>query len=220
MKRRRLGFVVAATIGVLAVAIAAIPLIQAGGSRELEGPALVPRPIVIAILLGLPAGLAAIAASRDSRPMFIGAGVVCLLQSIVGALSGVTFVFLIPAVLLIGLGLEETQDPWSKVTRRRAWVGGTLVVAMGIAAWIMLFATSETVCWIARAGIDGTPVYTRIPVSDTMSLGPGDVAGGCVGGTFTMQGLLVGAVLAIGALAMAGLTAGIATRPFGARSDR
>jgi hypothetical protein len=211
-RRRRLGFVLAAVIAALAVGIALYPLIQPGGSGELGWPGIVPRPVVIAALLGLPASLAAIAAFRGSRPIFIAAGVLCLLQSIVGVLSGVTLGFVIPGILLVAIGLERSPIG-SPRTRARAWVASVLVVGLGIAAWVAPFATSETVCWIAQRGSDGSPVYTRIPETDTLGVGTGDLASGCDGGSYTFEGLMLAGVLGIGALALAGLAAGSADRP-------
>lgn len=203
---RRLGFVLAATIAVLAIAVAAFPLVQgASGPGTVEGPAIVPRPLVIAFLLGLPAGLAAIAALQGSRAMLVAAGVLCLLQSIV-AFSAVTLGFVIPGILLIGLGLERAQAELHHPTRRREWLGAALVVGLAVAAWIAPFATSETVCWIAKPGPDGDPVYRLVPDTGSISLDLDDTAGGCDGGAFTLQGLMVGAVLAIGSLAMAGVS--------------
>jgi hypothetical protein len=208
-QRRRLGLVLAGTIAALAALIAALPLIQEGyGSGELSGPEIVPRPVVIALLLALPAALAAVAAMRGSRPIFIAAGTLCLLQSFV-AFSGVTFGFLIPAILLIVLGVEGGS---SARTPRRVLLAGLLVIGLGIAAWIAPFATGETVCWIARAGPDGDPVYTIIPNTDTLTSGPGDLGSGCGGGTFTLQGLMLGGVLWIGAVAVAGLASSSAAQ--------
>jgi len=212
-RRRRLGFVLAAAIAALAVAIAVYPLVQPGGPGEYRWPGIIPRPIIIAALLGLPAGLAAIAAFRGSRPIFMAAGVVCLLQSIVGALSGVTLGFLIPGILLLVLGLDRTSVAPPGTTRRRAWLASVLVVGLGIAAWIAPFANTETVCWTAQRGADCNPVYTRIPETDTLGVGTGDLASGCDGGTFTLEGLLLAGVLGIGALAIAGLAASQADRP-------
>jgi hypothetical protein len=161
--------------------------------------------MVIAFLLGLPAGLAAIAALRDSRVMFVAAGVLCLLQSIV-AFSGVTLGFVIPGILLVGLGLERVPLESPSYAGRREWLPGAFVLGLGIAAWVVPFASSETVCWVAKAGPDGTPVFTVIPDTGSISLDLDDIAGGCDGGAFTLQGLMVGSVLAIGALAMAGLS--------------
>ncbi len=208
-KRRRLGYVVAAAIATLAVGVAALPLLQEGGSGELDGPAIVPRPIVIGLLLALPAALAAIGAFRGSRSIFIAAGVLCLLQSLVGAFSGVTLGFLIPGILLISIGLDQASNDAPRRTRRREWLAALVVVGLGIAAWVAPLALSETVCWIARLGPDGDPVYMIIPNPDTLTVGLGDIASGCDGGTFTLQGLMLAGVLAIGALAMAGLSGGL-----------
>jgi hypothetical protein len=210
-QRRRLGLVLAAAIAVLAAAVAALPSLQAGAG-ELSGPAIVPRPIIIAMLLGLPAGVAAIAALRASRPMFIVAGVICLLQSLV-AFSGVTLGFVVPGILLVALGLERAPAESPRPIRRREWLAAVLVVGLGIAAWIAPFATGETVCWTARAGPDGNPVYTRIPQSETLTVELGEIASGCDGGAFTLEGLMLGGVLWIGALAVAGLGAGTSRPP-------
>ena len=205
-RRRRLGYILAAAIAVLAVIVAAFPLIQHGGSPEFQGPAIVPRPLVIGLLLALPAALAAMGAFQGSRPILIAGGVLCLLQSIVGALSGVTLGFLIPGILLISLGLSRSADDAPRPTRGRDWLAAAIVVGLGIAAWVVPLALSETVCWIARTGPDGNPVYAIIPNTDSMTLGVGDLASGCDGGTFTLQGLMLAGVLAIGALGMAGVS--------------
>ena len=158
----------------------------------------------MAFLLGLPAVLAATAAIRGSRAIFVAAGVLCLFQSFI-AFSGITFGFLIPGFVLIGLGLSRAPNEDAAPVPRREAIAGLLVVALGIAAWLVPFATSETVCWIAKAGPDGDPVYRLIPDTGTISLQLDEIAGGCDGGAFTLQGLMVAGVLALGALAMAGL---------------
>jgi hypothetical protein len=212
-RRRRLGYVLAAAIAALAVVVAAFPLIQAGGAPEFSGPSLVPRPVIIGLLLGLPAALAAIATLRGSRPIFLTAGVLCLLQSIVGAFSGVTLGFVIPGVLLVALGLERTPASPTSRTSARAWLATLSVVGLGIAAWVAPFATSETVCWVASMGPDGAAVYRRIPESETLTVGLNDIASGCDGGSFTLEGLLLAGFLGVGALAMAGLAAGEGRKP-------
>jgi hypothetical protein len=218
-RRRRLGFALAATIAGLAVVIAALPSIQAGGSVDLDGPAIVPRPIVVALLLALPAGLAAIAAFWASRPMFVAAGVLCLLQSVV-AFSGVTLGFVVPGLLVVWLGLGRTQPEPPKPTQRHECIVALFAIGLGIGAWVVPFATSENLCWIAMKGPGGELVYTRVGDTGSMTLGPNDLGGGCASGTFTVEGLTVGSILAIGALAMAGLAGGIATGPLCARPDR
>ncbi len=87
-----------------------------------------------------------------------------------------------------------------------------------IAAWVVPFALSETVCWIARSGQDGNVVYSIIPDTGSVTLGLDDLASGCDSGTFTLQGLMLAGILAIGALGMAGLGGGSShdARPLGA----
>ena len=84
-----------------------------------------------------------------------------------------------------------------------------LVVGLGIAAWIAPFATTQEVCWIARPGPNGEPVYTTIPNTGTLTVGLDDLGSGCDGGAFTLEGLLLAGVLGIGALAFAALGAGV-----------
>jgi len=201
-RRRRLGFVLAVAIAGLAVAIAALPLLQSDRPGELTGPSIVPRPIFIALLLSLPAGVAAIAALRGSRPMFVAAGVLCLFESFI-AFSGVTLGLLLPGFLLIAVGVTGSSADSQRPVPRRAWLAGMLVVGLGIAAWIAPFATTQEVCWIARIGPDGEPVYTTIPNTGTLTVGLDDLGSGCDGGAFTIEGLLLAGVLGIGALAFA-----------------
>ena len=207
-KRRRLSYVLAAAIAVLGVVVAAFPVIQEGGSGPPGGPSIVPRPIVIGLLLALPGALAAIAALRGSRPILVAAGGLCLLQSLVGAFSGVTLGFLIPGILLISIGVDRASNDGPRLTRGREWLAAVIVVGLGIAAWVVPLALSETVCWIARMGPDGNPVYSIIPHTGSVTLGLDDIASGCDGGTFTLQGLMLAGVLAIGAVAMAVLSGG------------
>ena len=56
-------------------------------------------------------------------------------------------------------------------------------------------------CWTSTANPDGSLTYERVPVSDVMTVLPGQSASGCDGGTLTVEGMGVGAVLVIGAIA-------------------
>lgn len=213
--RRTAGLVVSATIVVLAVVIAALPSIQ--NPMDLRGAdalSIVPRPLVIGALLALPAVIGAIAALGGSGPLFVAAGALCLAQSFV-AFSGVTLGFVVPALVLISLGLRrDPNDPTDRPGRTRERMAGVLVFGLGIAAWIATLALTETVCWTARTGLDGSPIYERVPLTDTMTLGPGMIAGGCDGGSITAEGVAVGAILVIGAIAIAWLASArsVATR--------
>jgi hypothetical protein len=192
----RLGLAAAAMIAGYAGVVALISANATAG--ELGPPELVPAPIRLAVLFLLPAVIAAIGAIRRSRPMLMAAGVLCLAQSLV-AFSGVTIPFVVPSVLLLALGARDdgTNAPC------RARVGGAAVVLLGFATWIALFATTETTCWVAQPGVDGQIVYRQVPVTDTETLGPTEVAAGCDGATVTVQGVALAAAFWIGAVAVA-----------------
>ncbi len=204
---RRLGLGAAAIIAGYALVVGAISAGWIGhlGADGFSPPQAAFRPLLLVGLFMLPAFVAAVGAVRRSRPLLIAAGVLTLLQSFI-AFSGITFPFLVPAILLLALGVNGSGE----AVPRRAVIGALAVVALGIAAWIVPFALTETSCWIARSGPGGAIVYTQTPVSDTSTLGPGDLASGCDGGTITLQGVGLAAVLGIGSAAMAVLAS---TRP-------
>jgi hypothetical protein len=201
---RRLGLAAAAIIAGYSLVVGAIMagLIDMGGSDEFRPPATVLRSVTLFGLFLLPAVIAAIGAIRRSRPVLVAAGVLALGQSFI-AFSGVTIPFVVPAVLLIALGASGS----GAVAPRRAVIGAIAVIALGVGAWVVPLALTETSCWVARTGPDGSIVYAQTQVSDTSTLGPGDLASGCDGGSFTLQGVGLAAVLGIGAAGMAVLAA-------------
>jgi len=79
------------------------------------------------------------------------------------------------------------------------------VIGLIASAWLVVIGTGETVCWVANLGADGTPLYRLIPATDSISVGASELGGGCDSGVPTAAGLLTGAVLTIGALALAWL---------------
>jgi hypothetical protein len=167
-------------------------------AEELGPPEIVPAPIRLAALLLLPAVIAAIGALRRSRPLLCAAGVLCLGQSFV-AFSGVTIPFVVPALVLLALGMRADGT----LVPRRATVGGVLVVLLGFAMWLALFATTEATCWVAETASNGEIIYRHVPVTETQTLGPTEVAAGCDGGAVTLQGIALAAIFWIGAVAIA-----------------
>jgi len=194
---RRLGLGAAAIIAGYALVVAAI---SAGAtSGELGPPDFVPTPIRLAAMFLLPAVIAAIGAVRRSQPLLVAAGVLCLAQSFI-AFSGVTIPFVVPAILLLVVGGGPAGQ---RPTTNRERVGGVAVVLLGLAMWVAPYSLTETTCWVARPGPDGSVVYSPIPVTDTVTLGPTDLGSGCDGGTVTAQGAALAAVFGIGAVAVA-----------------
>ncbi len=204
-RTRRIAAAISAAMAGLAVTIAVLPLIwEPQASPELAAPMIIPRPILTAIFLAVPAAIASIAVIRKSPLMLVIAGLLAFLQSFV-AFSGVTLGFLLPALLLILLGVRAGGSDDRSRPSRRQLATGVLVIGLVVSAWLVVLGTSETVCWIARLGPDGTPVYRQIPLPDTISVAPSEIGGGCDSGVPTAAGLLTGGVLILGALALAWL---------------
>jgi hypothetical protein len=186
------------------------------------------------------------------RVLFVAAGILCLLQAVI-AFSGVTLVFLIPALLFLRsavssagglprpmrparlLVIAALAGPVAVATILTAGIFGVLiltaigglgsallnrsrpgprfsavdaiagigVIAFVIGAWFALLGTTEEVCWVAHASPTGAITYERIPRTSSISLGVGEVAGGCDGGTYTLPGIGVASILIVGALGLA-----------------
>jgi hypothetical protein len=192
------------TLGLgVAVVIAAyaglLGLVAANGRTDEVGPSSIASSLMLVALLSLPAAIAAIGAVRRSQALLTAAGVLCLVQSVI-AFSGATIPFAIPGIALLTLASRTGRGPLPG----RAGVGAIGVIALAVASWFALLGLTETVCWVARAGADGALVYTRVPVADTMTLQVGDAADGCDGGAATAQGIALAAMLAVGAVVVAG----------------
>ena len=204
-RTRRLGNQAAAVIAAYSVVVGAISAVAGGaGPGEISPPQAVPRPILLVVLLMLPAALAAIGALEGSRPVLVAAGVLCLAQSLI-AFSGVTIPFIVPGFLLVAVGSRGStiETTW------RAAIAGVVIVILGIGALAAPFALTQTTCWVARAGADGTVIYTQTAATstDSGSLELGDLASGCGSGELTVEGVGLAGVLGIGAIALAAVAA-------------
>jgi len=202
-RTRRIAAAISAAMAGLAVIVAVLPMVwEPQDSLEFAPPMLIPQPVLTAIFLAVPAAIAFIAVIRRSPLMLVTAGLLAFLQSFV-AFSGVTLGFLLPALLLIVLGVRAGESDDRSRSSRRQLATGVLVIGLAVSAWLVVLGTSETVCWIARLGPDGTPIYRQIPLTDTISVAPSEIGGGCDSGVPTAAGLLTGGVLILGALALA-----------------
>jgi len=195
---RRMSLFAAALIAAYGLFVAVLPLMLYNDPRP---PWWIYRPVALFLLFSVPAAIAAIGAIWSRRSLLVTAGVICVIQSYV-AFSGVTIGFLIPGIVLMVLG---GGGRWSGKTHetRTALVAAIAVIALTIGAWVATFGLTEEVCWTSMANPDGSMTYERVPASDTMTVVPGHAASGCDGGTLTVEGLGLGAVLAIGAIAIA-----------------
>lgn len=162
------------------------------------------RPMALFGLLSLPAVIGGIGAMRGTRPMVVAAGVICLLQSFV-AFSGITFGFIVPALMFLPLGAAE-RWPQAARPRRTTLVAGIVVILLAAGAWTSLLMLTGPRCYSFSRQLDRSLIFTEVPATDTQLHGPARIigdGGGCGSSELTVQGMGVSAVLAFGAIALA-----------------
>ena len=111
------------------------------------------------LLLCVPALIVFIAIVRRSPVLVVTAGGVSLAQSFL-AFSGATFGFLLPAVLLLALGIRAGGAEDASPPTRRDLLKGSVVFALVCASWLVVLGTTETRCWstdVATGCTSGAP---------------------------------------------------------------
>lgn len=202
LNRGRMGLFAAVLIVAFGLLVAVLPLLLYDEPRS---PWWVYRPVALFGLFSVPAAIAVIGTISRRPTLLVAAGAICLAQAYV-SFSLVTIGFLVPAILLLVLGAGG-RSPDAPPEPRRAYAASAAVFALTIAAWVGTLGLTEEVCWTSTANLDGSLHYERVPVSDTMTVLPGQSTSGCDGGTLTVEGMGIGGVLAIGAVAIAAASA-------------
>jgi len=110
-----------------------------------------------------------------------------------------------------GSGEPTTTGTAARLPGALAAIAIVVLVLAGLGAAI---ATTEQRCW-ARTDTPAGPVFRQVPPADVMTRGPGESAGGCDSGEYTVAGLGLEAGLISVAIALAAL---VALRPAPTRS--
>ena len=205
-RRGRIALISAAIIVAYGLFVAILPLILYSDPRP---PWWIDRPIALFSLFAVPAVVAAVGVWRDVRSLLVAAGIMCLLQAYI-AFSGVTLGFAIPAIALLwaagAAAGAAAGSPDARPPRRTAWIAGFGVIALTVLAWVSVLGLTEPRCWTGQQAADGSISMIEIPASDAELHGPIAVSsggGGCSSAELTMQGMSIGAILAIGAVVVA-----------------
>jgi hypothetical protein len=195
---RRLVLMVGVVVLGLAVALGVFIQYQAGDPGPPED---VPRAVAIPALYAA-MGLLAIIGALQRRPaIVVGAGVLCLVGTI---LSVATIEFAVPGVVLILLGFRIQALP---PRHRSDAVIAAAAVLLVVSAAIALLVMTEGRCWQAT-GSPADPTYTVIPCGGEAVLVAGGqtFASGFDSGVLTTGGGLAEAVLLLGALWLVAVT--------------
>jgi hypothetical protein len=153
---RRLASIAGASVVAFAVAIG---LLAAGQSKGSEPPDLISRGLASAVLLGAPGLIGLIGAVTGRRSVLIAAGATCLFQSAI-SFSGVTLIFLVPAIILLrsatdqgGSSPREEIRPLRVVIAAVAAVPIALIVILNVGLLgVVLLALLAGIAATARRG--------------------------------------------------------------------
>jgi hypothetical protein len=226
INQRVLGLFAAENQAVLAVALLAlVNLVR----NPVGPPEPVNRGLALGLVYALPAVVGGLGAWAGRRPLLVAAAVACTVGSIL-SFSGVTLLFLVPALLFAVAaiaprrektetgGLAAALSGAAAPRRGRDWSGvarGVLLAitlaALMVGSGVSLLALTEARCWIGEESPSGVIDYRIVPDIYGVSVDKGGSAG-CSSADLTVRGAVVAAILGLGALGLA-VRATIARRP-------
>ena len=193
--------------------------------NQLRDPVGPPEPVNRGLALGLiyalPAVVGGLGAWAGRRSLLAAAAIACAVGSVL-SFSGVTLLFLVPALLFAlaaarprgartAPGAGEMTPPGAKAAPRagRDWPGAVrglalaiVLVALMVGSGASLLALTEPRCWIGEESPSGPIVYRIVPDIYGVSVEKGGSAG-CSSADLTVRGAVVAAILGLGALGLA-----------------
>lgn len=198
-----------ATQLLFAALLGAVPLVS-GLAQSVTTPDVVPRGLVIWALFSLP-GLVGIVAVRERRPaLLLAAGAASGLGSII-AFSLVTLIFLVPAMMLVTAGLRLEARRFV-AGERAISVGGLVQIGIAVAVFVLIVGagisalfTTESGCWTTYRTPTGVRTEPAPYSTGEMTVPEGAESSGCTTGLLSAQGVGLGALLGVGALALAAI---------------
>jgi len=174
-----------------------------GGLATVLGnePDFVPRGLILFLAFGVPGLVGIVGAERRQRALLIAAAVTSFLGSFV-AFSGVSLIFLVPAMLFAAgaaaiRGVPSGEGP--TVGTRLVEIGAAVtIVVLLVTAGLAALLVTDAACWNAYPAPLGT-TYQLLPFSNSLTVPPGASSSGCTTGLISARGVAIGAVLWIGA---------------------
>jgi hypothetical protein len=201
------GRLASATQLIFAALLGSVPFLS-GLANSVTTPDIVPRGLVIWALFSLP-GLVGLIAVRERRPaLLLAAGAASGFGSII-AFSGVTLIFLVPATMFVTAGLRlgarrfvagDTAISIGTLAQIGLAIGVlVLIVGSGISALL----TTESGCWTTYRTPTGVRTEPGPYSTGEMVIPEGAESSGCTNGLLSARGVGLGALLGLGALALA-----------------
>ena len=181
-----------------------------GGISALAGdlsPDFVPRWLVLVLVYGLP-GVIGLLGVLARRPMLLIAAGLTSGAGAVVAMSGVTLIFLVPAILFL-YGSARVTEP-SRGARRGSWANS--LVQVGLAAAIIVLVVgagasallnTDSACWTEYRTPAGARIVLMPFSTEGVAVPVGASSVSCSTGLISVRGVGLAGVLAGSALALA-----------------
>ena len=169
-------------------------------------PGFVPRGAVLFLVFGIPGIVGWLGAARRRPALLIAAGVTSLVGAFI-AFSGVTLIFLIPALLFVfgAAQVEGTRAPGgASIVAGIARAGAAIaIVAMLVGAGASALLVTDDTCWTQYHDPAGPRIEPFPYTTGEMAVPPGAVSAGCSTGVISARGVGLAAILWSGVLVLA-----------------
>jgi hypothetical protein len=170
-------------------------------------PGLLQRGVVISVVFGVPGLVGLIGSSRKRPALLIAAALTSLVGAFV-AFSGVTLIFLMPAVLFV-LGAVQLEwsdsagQPGSFLGSVAQLAAGIVIVALLVGAGASALLITDAACWTEYRDAGGGRIEAMPYSSGELGVPAGAVGAGCSTGVISARGVGLGMILWIGAIGVA-----------------
>ena len=170
-------------------------------------PGFLPRGLVLFALFAIPGMVGWLGVERRRPALLVAAGLTSFVGAFV-AFSGVTLIFLIPALLLIAgaVRVQVSSPPQGRASilpalGRGLAAGAILAMLVGGGAAAILL--TDDACWSEYRTGDGSRIQTLPYSTGEMTAPPGATSMSCSTGLISARGVALGGALWLGALILA-----------------
>lgn len=173
-------------------------------------PGFLPRGLVLFALFAIPGLVGWLGVQRRRPALLVAAGLTSLVGAFV-AFSGVTLIFLIPALLLVigAVRVQVTAPPMGRASVLPGLGRGLAacaIVAMLVGGGAAALLLTDDACWVEFGAGDGPRIQTLPYSTGEMTAQPNATSMSCSTGLISARGVALGGALWAGALVIADRT--------------
>lgn len=196
-------------VGIQLLCVVLIGAIALGAGRDTAQPELLPRPLIVLAAYAGPAIVGWLGVRRREPSLLVAAAATTFAGSFI-AFSGVTLIFLVPAVLFAAgaVALEAAQADGRREDGVVAGLGrllaAALIAALLLGAGAAALLVTDSACWNTYPGVSG-PTFEMLPFSNELSPPPGATSAGCSTGLISVRGVALAGILWVAAVGLADL---------------